>query len=557
MVNHSEVNSVTQIRGLRAAAVNKISGGEVDVVYHPGPMPSEDGTQPGSRDFETGETLKMLEDGTENGLIAQVIETEAFTPPGATEETIQQLLSCLHRIEFPLNEERAADEIRRLKRCRAKIRYRIVNGQWRDWDGWVPPRLVSLDIVDDRELLEFATSKSPGNLRTSREQRLIRLGTSQFSQGPVEVDGAYLGFINLITGAKGTGKSHTAKALVLELVDKDQVCHVFDLNGEYTQLVPDRIKVLVPGETYKLNLAEAGFGVLNAYIREMADFGSSEAARSIFEHRTPQIVRSIADQDRKRREEWNERNPHRTVSTEPFVSIDQILKIAESGRYSQNEYINDAIIWRLRRIADSGMFARKPNEWKSILDVHRELAENGGGLIVYNLAGGRARLGQLRGFVQGALQSIERICQEVRKQSVRAPKTEHLGTRAFPFVFFEEAHLYIKDPGRIEEHVTLARHLGAYTFFVTNSPRKLPDLVFEHLDNLFLLKTVHSDQIHAISKVNFIDKETLETFAPRLRTKKQVMFISQEATRNYPIMFNQRELPKGAEAAGETQNAWI
>src|SRR5207253_4173443 len=58
---------------------------------------------------------------------------------------------------------------------------------------------------------------------------------------PVQIDASGLdGGLNIITGRKGTGKSHLAKLLLLSLSGWGAPCIVLDVNGEYINLHKSR-----------------------------------------------------------------------------------------------------------------------------------------------------------------------------------------------------------------------------------------------------------------------------------------------------------------------------
>src|SRR5207302_3383509 len=58
---------------------------------------------------------------------------------------------------------------------------------------------------------------------------------------PVQIDAGGLdGGLNIITGRKGTGKSHLAKLLLLSMAGLGAPCIVLDVNGEYVNLHKSR-----------------------------------------------------------------------------------------------------------------------------------------------------------------------------------------------------------------------------------------------------------------------------------------------------------------------------
>ena len=100
----------------------------------------------------------------------------------------------------------------------------------------------------------------------------INLGETM-EMTPITIDACNLdGKLNIITGRKGTGKSHLSKLLVLGLIKHGATVIVLDLNGEYANLGlnPDgeenefskKIHVLAPGENFKVTLSQTNLYVM-------------------------------------------------------------------------------------------------------------------------------------------------------------------------------------------------------------------------------------------------------------------------------------------------------
>src|SRR5205807_7166297 len=82
---------------------------------------------------------------------------------------------------------------------------------------------------------------------------------------PVQIDAGGLdGGLNIITGRKGTGKSHLAKLLLLSMAGLGAPCIVLDVNGEYVnlhkakdgRLSTSRLTVLAPRSGINFALAK-------------------------------------------------------------------------------------------------------------------------------------------------------------------------------------------------------------------------------------------------------------------------------------------------------------
>ena len=149
--------------------------------------------------------------------------------------------------------------------------------------------------------------------------------------------------------------------------------------------------------------------------------------------------------------------------------------------------------------------------------------------------GNRAR----SGLVQAVIEVVKEICEEETA----------LGTNRFPFLFFEEAHLYVSRAS-IDYLVTRARHLGASSVFITNMIGGLDEAVLRQADNLFLLRLPFEDDVRHVAKSAKTDYETLSSFVRRL-PDYHALAIG-EVTRGYPLIFKVDPL-EGVNTAGETK----
>jgi DNA helicase HerA-like ATPase len=63
----------------------------------------------------------------------------------------------------------------------------------------------------------------------------LRLGRTLTGQN-FYIEGQDLEKVNVVTGVKGSGKSHLAKVILLQLIEQGAPCIVFDINREYIHL---------------------------------------------------------------------------------------------------------------------------------------------------------------------------------------------------------------------------------------------------------------------------------------------------------------------------------
>jgi hypothetical protein len=306
---------------------------------------------------------------------------------------------------------------------------------------------------------------------------------------------------------------------------------VFDLNKEYIHLPKHDVDLhtgevrtrgilhLKAGENLKLGVRQFG---LSPLVTMLTRFGLPDVSAMYFENRMARLLQ----------EAWHMERQGRTP---PFIGIQHLIDMAEELEFSQNEGVSAAIRSRLEAARNTGVFADNPGEATS-LQAEYDKIRNGGALVIdisslTNLS--------RQGFVQAIIDIIREICEyEIQR-----------GTGRFPFVFFEEAHLYISH-NTIGYIVTRSRHLGITCFFVTNMIGGLDETVLRQVDNLFLLYLPFDDDVRHISKSAMVDQETMGSFVKRLR--RHHALILGDVTRQYPVIIKVKEL-KGIHTAGETQ----
>jgi hypothetical protein len=499
--------------------VNQIRGDIVELIFNP----RED-------DLRVGETLRIQERDSGEGLVVQVVAFRMVTYPSLIQEQLQlaigqspslssDLLTYLSEAQETL-EALEASEVRNLKVAISKIRK--LNGQsWDQWDGWIPTRDVEISRVTDQELF----TNSIDDLGNP-----LHLGDTLRGH-PFHIEGHYLEKVNVVTGVKGSGKSHLSKVLLLELINAGAPCVVFDLNREYIHLpqhdvdpLSGRVRRkgilhLKAGDNLKLGVRQFG---LSPLVTMLTKFGLPDVSAMYFETRMSRLLQ----------EAWyHEQQGH----PPPFIGIQHLIDMADDLEFSPNEVVSAAIRSRLEAARNTGVFAENPREATS-LQAEYDKIRNGGALVIdisslTNLS--------RQGFVQAIIDILREICEREIQQ----------GTGHFPFVFFEEAHLYISR-NTIGYIVTRSRHLGITCFFVTNMVGGLDETVLRQVDNLFLLYLPFDDDVRHISKSAIVDQETMASYVKRLR--RHHALILGDVTRQYPMIIKVKEL-KGIRTAGETQ----
>jgi len=471
------------------AALHRIKGNVAEIVFDPEAV-----------EIGVGQSL-LLREG-ERGLIVQVVELRTAGYPALLREEFHSLLG------FPIFPEAARPK--NFKLAVAKIRKLL---GWEAWDGWIPGKGVEIVPLSDEEV-----ARSALDLRGNP----IVLGRTP--QGhPFVVEGRALEKVNIITGMKGSGKSHLAKVLLLELIKRGAACLVFDINREYIRL-PGNIIVLEVGGNFKMDIQGFGLGPL---LTLLSRFGLPEVSAIYFENRLSRLF-----EEARKLEEMG-----RPV---PFIGINELIQMAEAGEYYQTEYgegagaVNRTIKSRLEALKNTGIFARRKSEAAHFEPYFEKVRKGGAVVLDLSRLSNQARAG----FVQAIIDKV-----------VRLAHREAAGEEDYPFLFFEEAHLYISG-STIDFLVSRARHLGLTLFFITNMITGLEESVLRQADNLFLFNLPLETDINWVAKSALADQETIESLVTRLR--RYHCLVIGEATSYYPLILAVDPL-RGVETGGETK----
>jgi hypothetical protein len=479
--------------------VVQIKGADIVIAYHP------QGGEP-----RPGDALMLAERGLHHdgdGLIIQVINHDSANYPGDKEAALAELLetAIADRHEVVRGEPAMVD-LKEIKLANAKIRKRVVAGRWVDWDGSIPTRNVSIMAMDPEAVLANTTPARP----------LFPVTFARYQGHPIRFEAPGLDKVNAIVGQKGSGKSHTAKQLVDRLVTHGAPCWAFDINREFLDLPgADAIRV---GDNYRLRLDEVGFPFLMAVVDDLNRL--TDVSRGAFEHTAPRFI-------------------EQEVQRRGFATIDYLLDRASQGAFHSNDMVNTAIETRLRMVRATNLFA--DDDRTELLSTRFDRVTGNGGFLAFDLA--EIPLGRLRALVRGLNRRLEAICEAERAT----------GRNRFPFVFYEEAHFYAA-PEEILNLITRGRHLGITTFFVTNSPGELPEVIFRQLDNLIVTGLSHTADRRTIAKCSLSDEDTLQSLAVGLRPTEAL--VIGRITSNFPLVVAIDELPAGWPATGVTRSFW-
>ncbi len=204
---------VAKSNGARLEPLNvqvyRIDGDLVELLFYPRQL-----------DLRVGETLTLLERDTGRSVIAQVIAFRSASYPSLVQDQMLNLLGP-ERLDAPLLEaigvqlfqpsgtNGRAVELGNIKVAQAKIRKTVPadTTRWEQWDGWIPARDADIFRTPDEEVFANAT-------RDLGHQ--LKLGWT-LDGHDFQVEGQDLEKVNVITGVKGSGKSHLAKVILLQL----------------------------------------------------------------------------------------------------------------------------------------------------------------------------------------------------------------------------------------------------------------------------------------------------------------------------------------------------
>ena len=458
-------------------------------------------------EVDKGDYLLIEEPDKGRALLAQVIDVQFANVPGVLEELIRD--SVVNYLSYgedvdpmDLGSHLAYIEDARLITC--KIRCGLVKGRRSDRMYWLP-------------------SRSRSNVRKISFSELLRMvgigGDLPISLGraldgsEIYIDARSLdGSLTIITGKKGTGKSHLSKLLVLSLVDYGATVVVLDLNGEYTRLGynrdgepnrhHDRILVLKPGDNFKTTLARAGLYVMmNIMIHALSLPGTSA---------------------REFKRIWY------YLRSKDMLTMSDLENIIRSWRCNEN--VRDALFSRYYALASSGFFTDEPGDAMDLEDAL--LAFEGGGAVVINLRD--LSVVDRRVVVEYVLGKLTQLLSKWVLKAV--------------FLFAEEAHLYLRET-YWEDVVTRMRHLGIFTTFITNQPDTIRDNIYRQADNIFLFNFTNQKDLEMVARASRVDAETVKAIAREL--PPGYCLIIGRAVKDAPIIVKVRELD--VETMGRTR----
>jgi len=460
-------------------------------------------------DVEKGGYLLIEDMKAKKAMIAQVIDIQFANVPGVMEELlrspdVEDQVQGDDVDPFGIMSQILYIQDARLLVC--KIYGTIVNNGFFSDNNWLPSRT-------DSKIRKLST-ESLMKLAGITKGLPIDLGETQ-DAAPMIIDACELdGRLNIITGKKGTGKSHLSKILVLGLIGHGATVVILDLNGEYTNLGlaadgtknkhHEKIRVLTPAQNFKVTLYKTNLYVVMRLLTNALNLPGASARE----------FRSI----------WK------------FLEQNGTLTLHELGgaikRWKCNQHVRDAMQSRYYAILHSGFFTDNMAEALDFEAVLTETDKKGGGAIVINLKD--MAPSDRKMVVEYVLAKLQEILSQWKLRAV--------------FLFAEEAHLYLRET-YWDDIVTRMRHFGLFTTFITNQPNTIHENIYRQADNIFLLNFVNEHDLQAISRAARADAETAISIVRDL--PPHYCLVLGQVVKDFPIVVKIR--PLNIKTMGQTR----
>ena len=447
-------------------------------------------------EVEKGDYLLITDKIKERSLIVQIIDIQYANIPGILEDLLRDGISESSLSGDEVDPFKVSSQITVLKDTRlllGKIRGAIEEGRISRDVSWLPSRNHSqVEVMPPKFLTESLPAKHPFELGSMR--RFLHISSDL---------GTLDGRLNIVTGRKGTGKSHLTKLLVTSLVQEGAPVVVLDVNGEYANLgkTPDgrqmhlspKIISLIPGLNLRFGLREVGLSTL---------LGTLIYALSLPENSARVFARI-----------WHELEEQNQLTMSGLG--------AAIANFDCHESIKDALQARFNTLDDSGIFTDDPRTALNLEEVFRNHAT--GCALIVNL---KDQYSALRRMTVELL--ISKFTDLLSAQKLRAL-----------FLFAEEAHLYLRET-YWDDVVTRMRHLGLFTTFVTNQPDTIQASIYRQADNIFLFNFSNEHDLEIVSKVAKVDADTIRMIVRDLPPHRCLMIG--DVVANFPLVVNVRPL---------------
>ena len=443
----------------------------------------------------------VIEDQSQSrGLLVQAIDLQYANVPGVLEDILRDVMTdgeLSGEDVDPLNISSQVDALKDTRLAVCKIRGTIAqDGSLSPSTSWLPSRTSS-------KIRPYAVNK----LIMNGGKMPVKLGHNEGE--PISVDASGLdGGLNIITGRKGSGKSHLAKLLVLSMAGWGAACIVLDVNGEYINLHKSkdgrqssaRLTVLAPRSGLNFSMAKLGLRTVAGVLSHALDLPATSS----------KVFTTI----------WKD------LEARGDLTLPTVIQAVQS--WSCHDSVREALTSRLQVLMESGLF----DEANPLTEERILHTIEGGGVLVVNL--------------KNQSQIVRRILVEIFLGELTKILSSNWLKAAF--LFAEEAHLYLRDT-YWDDIVTRMRHIGLFTTFITNQPDTVQEAIYRQADNVFIFNFTNEHDIEAIGKVAKADSDTIRYLVRGIPTRRCLLLGN--VVKDLPMMVDVEQLD--VRTMGETR----
>jgi len=443
----------------------------------------------------------VIEDQSQSrGLLVQAIDLQYANVPGVLEDILRDVMTdgeLSGEDVDPLNISSQVDALKDTRLAVCKIRGTIAqDGSLSPSTSWLPSRTSS-------KIRPYAVNK----LIMNGGKMPVKLGHNDGE--PISVDASGLdGGLNIITGRKGSGKSHLAKLLLLSMAGWGAPCIVLDVNGEYINLHKSkdgrqssaRLTVLAPRSGLNFSMAKLGLRTVAGVLSHALDLPATSS----------KVFTTI----------WKD------LEARGDLTLPTVIQTVQS--WSCHDSVREALTSRLQVLMESGLF----DEANPLTEERILHTIEGGGVLVVNL--------------KNQSQIVRRILVEIFLGELTKILSSNWLKAAF--LFAEEAHLYLRDT-YWDDIVTRMRHIGLFTTFITNQPDTVQEAIYRQADNVFIFNFTNEHDIEAIGKVAKADSDTIRYLVRGIPTRRCLLLGN--VVKDLPMMVDVEQLD--VRTMGETR----
>jgi DNA helicase HerA-like ATPase len=443
----------------------------------------------------------VIEDPAQSrGLLVQAIDLQYANVPGVLEDILRDVMTdgeLSGEDVDPLNISSQVDALKDTRLAVCKIRGTIAqDGSLSPSTSWLPSRTSS-------KIRPYAVNR----LIMNGGKMPVKLGHNDGE--PISVDASGLdGGLNIITGRKGSGKSHLAKLLLLSMAGWGAPCIVLDVNGEYINLHKSkdgrqssaRLTVLAPRSGLNFSMSKLGLRTVAGVLSHALDLPATSS----------KVFTTI----------WKD------LESRGDLTLPTVIQAVQS--WSCHDSVREALTSRLQVLMESGLF----DEANPLTEERILHTIEGGGVLVVNL--------------KNQSQIVRRILVEIFLGELTKILSSNWLKAAF--LFAEEAHLYLRDT-YWDDIVTRMRHIGLFTTFITNQPDTVQEAIYRQADNVFIFNFTNEHDIEAIGKVAKADSDTIRYLVRGIPTRRCLLLGN--VVKDLPLMVDVEQLD--VRTMGETR----